>query len=696
MPSEAFQAVRVSVSAEGTEQRETMMLVEVRSERLASMAPGSVHPDGETVAWASGGEPAAIDAGELRQAVLNLAEFVFQDLNLSAEGWTKSWVKSAASRMTAPEFPAQRPMDRVVEALRARGGTLKPRGNGYIATCPAHQDTHPSLSIDETMDGTVLIKCFTGCSPQAVATAMGLKLRDLFPARPAPPSISVAAPNEWPIPRPLCDGPTPPAFPIEAAFPGDLSPLRDFVLAVAEQLQVPIDLPAMVLLPATSVSMAQKFEVQLRLGWREVSATWTLSLLGSGERKSGTFSIMVNPIIEWERDEAERLKDLIAETSERRRIAEKRLAEQRKKAAKADEDTVAEETALAIKMALQLKEMPVVRAPVIYTSDATTEALGSMLVENHERGMVASPEGDALDVMMGRYSERAQPNMGIWLKGHAGDSERIIRKSREAEFITRPALSVGMVVQPEAVRGLFASRAAKGRGLLARFLPSAPLSMLGHRKTGGSAAPIPAQLMAVYRSTLRRLLNIPIDPHSGPKIITLGDEARAMLDDFEAKVESQLGKRGCLGERKDWGGKLCGAVGRISLALYGLRLGLHPDRAGDQIDTTIMHAALSWAPYLIEHEGIVAGVAGADKDVAIAERILSWLRRTGSESFCRREAYEAVRCTLVQKAEDVDGAMGLLEELEYLRQFDPPLSGKGGRPKGKMYQVNPRWDREAA
>lgn len=50
----------------------------------------------------------------------------------------------------------------------------------WVACCPAHPDKHPSLRIRELPDGTLLIKCWVGCSAPAICAAVGLTLRDLF------------------------------------------------------------------------------------------------------------------------------------------------------------------------------------------------------------------------------------------------------------------------------------------------------------------------------------------------------------------------------------------------------------------------------------------------------------------------------------------------------------------------------------
>lgn len=56
----------------------------------------------------------------------------------------------------------------------------------YVALCPAHDDKSPSLTIRETDDGAVLIKCWSGCAFEDIVNAVGLEPRDLFPAKALP------------------------------------------------------------------------------------------------------------------------------------------------------------------------------------------------------------------------------------------------------------------------------------------------------------------------------------------------------------------------------------------------------------------------------------------------------------------------------------------------------------------------------
>lgn len=56
--------------------------------------------------------------------------------------------------------------------------------DSWMARCPAHGDSNPSLSITLKPDGKVLMHCFTGCTVEEICAAVGLKMSDLMPERP--------------------------------------------------------------------------------------------------------------------------------------------------------------------------------------------------------------------------------------------------------------------------------------------------------------------------------------------------------------------------------------------------------------------------------------------------------------------------------------------------------------------------------
>lgn len=52
------------------------------------------------------------------------------------------------------------------------GGAIKPNGTGYMVRCPAHDDKNPSLSLNNSTDGKLLVHCFAGCSQESVLRAL--------------------------------------------------------------------------------------------------------------------------------------------------------------------------------------------------------------------------------------------------------------------------------------------------------------------------------------------------------------------------------------------------------------------------------------------------------------------------------------------------------------------------------------------
>ena len=58
--------------------------------------------------------------------------------------------------------------------------SVKGDGTQYTAKCPAHDDKRASLSIAAGEDGRILVNCHAGCSSEAICSALGLTLKDLY------------------------------------------------------------------------------------------------------------------------------------------------------------------------------------------------------------------------------------------------------------------------------------------------------------------------------------------------------------------------------------------------------------------------------------------------------------------------------------------------------------------------------------
>lgn len=68
-----------------------------------------------------------------------------------------------------------------IDTVLSRLDGVKDKGKGqYVARCPAHEDKSPSLSVKEGDDGRVLLHCHAACPNEAVVSALGIAMTDLF------------------------------------------------------------------------------------------------------------------------------------------------------------------------------------------------------------------------------------------------------------------------------------------------------------------------------------------------------------------------------------------------------------------------------------------------------------------------------------------------------------------------------------
>jgi hypothetical protein len=71
-----------------------------------------------------------------------------------------------------------------IEKVLSRLENPKQRRDGqWSARCPAHEDKNPSLSVCETENGSVLAKCFAGCSFERIFACLDLDISEAFPPR---------------------------------------------------------------------------------------------------------------------------------------------------------------------------------------------------------------------------------------------------------------------------------------------------------------------------------------------------------------------------------------------------------------------------------------------------------------------------------------------------------------------------------
>jgi replicative DNA helicase len=489
----------------------------------------------------------------------------------------------------------------------------------------------------------------------------------------------------WEPPAPFgVAGAAPPSFPVEV-LPGWLG---EYVAAAATATQTPPDLAGMLALAVLATVAAGAVEVQPRPGWQEPLCLFVAVGMDAGARKSAVFAALTRPVAEFERQQAAAALPGITETATLRRIADQAAAHAEAAAGKAPASQQEEARAEAIARAAEATSLVVPPVPRWLVDDATPEALAGLLA-SYGRIALLSPEGDVFDQMAGRYNQHAGPNLGVYLKGHAGDLLKVDRRGRPPEYVERPCLTIGLTVQPEVLRGLASRPGFGGRGLLARFLYSLPASLVGRRQVG--ARPVPPAVADRYALELQALatsLAVPAGDDS-PALLTLDQEAAELLLGFERDLEPRLAAgSGDLAHLAGWAAKLAGATSRIAGLLH--LAGHLRDGWARPISAETFAGAIRLAGYLVEHARAVFDLMGADPRIDDARWLLDWIARTNHAQFSRRDAHAAAPRGRFRKATDLEPALRLLEEHGWLRRVDAdPPGPKGGRPASPRFLVNP-------
>lgn len=493
--------------------------------------------------------------------------------------------------------------------------------------------------------------------------------------------------TEWEPPTPFHRFPRPP-FPT-AALPGWL---RRFVEGLSLATQTPPDLPGMLSLSVVAAASAKRVAVRVREGWIEPINLYVVVVLDPGERKTPVFNAMAAPLEEHEREESRRMADEIAAAKNQMRIAEQTLKKMQDRAARAKPEQREILVNEADRLARGLMGMRVPAEPRFLADDTTPERLATLLDEQNGRMAVMSDEGGIFDLMAGRYSNNNTPNFEVYLKGHAGSTLRVDRVGRSRDYVHRPALTIGLTIQPEVLRGLMSKAGFRGRGLLGRFLYSFPEGRMGGRDV--DPPPVPPSVQEAYRQGALGLLAQPIevDDAGNPVelLLDLEDQAREVLLEFARCVEPQLAPHGDLGIMTDWGGKLVGAVVRVVGVLHMAEHASDPAPWDRPIRAQIVRKAIQIGSYVIAHAKAAYAEMGADPAVADAKHLLEWLERSGSATFTKRDAFEGTKGRF-KKVPVMEPGLALLEVHGYIRKR-PTVDREGpGRKPSPTYDVNPVW-----
>jgi hypothetical protein len=496
--------------------------------------------------------------------------------------------------------------------------------------------------------------------------------------------VSSAGSEPWRAPIPL-DGFALPPFPL-TIFPRWL---REYIEAVAEDTQTPADLAAMLALAVLATCCAKRVVLEVRANWVEPLSLWVVVGLGSGSRKTPVLTRLTEPLVRYERDWLESSRPSLAVAQSERRTLEARLRRLESDLGKGEVVPDLELHAERKRAAEELARTPVPVQPRLLVEDITTETLTSRLAEQGGRVALFSDEGGPFDIMAGRYSKNRLPNLDAFLKADSGSDIRVDRQGRASEYVQRPALTMGLAVQPDVIRGLGTLPGFAGRGLLSRPLFSMPTDTVGTRKI--ESIPVSREREAGYAAAILRLLSgaeYAQRQDFSPRTIRLEKSALRALNDLGRRLEPRLAAHGDLGVLTGWGSKLAGKVARVAALLHLADCGEIGDATPGEVSLFTVDRAVRLADYFIEHAKAAFGEMGADPVKREARVVRDWIVAEKAGSFTKRQAFNALRGRF-ERADLLDAPLRLLEEMEHVRLKPSEPRAGAGRPPSPVYEVNP-------
>lgn len=448
--------------------------------------------------------------------------------------------------------------------------------------------------------------------------------------------------------------------------------LQKYVEAIAETTQTPKDMAAMAAISVLSIPAAKKFKVKVKENWMEPLNTFTVVLMGPGNRKSAVHGEMTKPIWNYEEEEQERLRIEVRNRRTEIDALKQQLEVVKKKYANKPDLKLIEQMRAINE---EIESLPELSLPTYIVDDVTPEKLADILIANNGRVGLLSAEGGIFEIIKGRYSKEL--NMDVFLKGHSGDSVKVSRKSDGEKTIKEPALTIGIFAQPDIIKDL--PGAFKGRGLTARFLYSMPKDFIGYRKI--DPFNIPVEIRQTYICNVKRLLELQIDE---TRVLSLTSEASFFQQAFQQEIEQRLRPEndlGAEGDIKEWASKLVGAIMRIAALLHiaeHIQKGVIPEK----IAASTVKKAFLTKDYFIVHAKAAFGSMNLDEDLENAKYVLEKITDKFQDEpvILHQQLWQLVKRRLGKSAK-------LAEILEILETRGFIKCGQMGRKK--VIYVNP-------
>jgi hypothetical protein len=433
-------------------------------------------------------------------------------------------------------------------------------------------------------------------------------------------------------------------------------PFGSLVKEVARVHKVPESMSGAIALGNLSAAVGRGLMGKLLPGRITPANIYVMVVAKSGVGKSSTADPILEPLNamdsilkdRWRREDLPRL--------EARRVLLAKEIERLVKGSGRGNDE-AEQRELELNLATKNAQLSLIQdqliEPSILCEDISTQKLAVVMQQNGETGAVISTDaGDVVSNLLGRFNRLERADDTLYVKGYSGDTVRVGRIGRPSIVLNKPCLTQLLLLQPDKLHSLMASRQLVDGGLLPRFLIVSIRGAPAHLEAEESEISI--QVRVAYTKRLEEIVS-GLRLASSARIVEATMEAREALRDY---YNRSADRRASLPPELDsfaarWAEQAC----RLSLLIHVAKWGA--DAVNQPLDVDSAQRGVELAKWFAEQQVQLLQSNHPHE----LERILNGIEnmaRNKPEGFTGRDLYKA---GIVQGPEEAERIMeGLIAQ----------------------------------
>ena len=398
-------------------------------------------------------------------------------------------------------------------------------------------------------------------------------------------------------------------YPVDA-----LGPLQGAVEAVQHMTQAPVAIPAQSALSIAALAVQGFANVETLGGVRPLSL-YCLTIAESGERKSSCDEKLMHTLRDYEREQSKQYR-------EERKAFALELAIWKKKhdhiLSKVKSGSVGNDE---LKLLGPEPSPPPLRERLV--SEPTYEGLTRLFAEGQPSLGLFSDEGGQFLGGFAMAKDNRQKTLAALNDLWQANPIKRTRQGDGAYTLHGRRLSLHLMVQPVVAHGLLADPLARDTGFLPRCLICQPSSTIGtrlHRDAATNLAPLHA-----FAERLKDILytGMCMDAETRelcPRLVTLSEDARAVLIGFSDEVEAAQGPGGKFETIRAFASKGAEQAARLAGVLS-----LWRDLSNPEVSIDAMRCAIRLVEYYLSEALRLSGVAQVSEEVALAEALRTWM-----------------------------------------------------------------------